>query len=180
MPNRIHIFGASGSGTTTLGAALASELGIPHLDTDAYYWKKTEPPFVEKNAPDERVRRIEQDIGGADDWILSGSLVNWGGSLVRQFTIAVFLYLDPSVRIERLRERESERYGDQIRPGGDMYEKSQAFIAWAKTYETAKAPVRSIDLHEKWMKTLSCPVVRLDSGQPVEALVDEVISLVVV
>ena len=30
----IHITGASGSGTTTLGLALAELLGIRHLDTD--------------------------------------------------------------------------------------------------------------------------------------------------
>jgi len=31
---RVHIVGASGSGTTTLGRALATQLGCPHVDTD--------------------------------------------------------------------------------------------------------------------------------------------------
>jgi hypothetical protein len=35
---RIHILGASGSGTTTLGHALAARLQCPHFDTDAYFW----------------------------------------------------------------------------------------------------------------------------------------------
>jgi predicted kinase len=31
---RLHLLGASGSGTTTLGRALAQRLGCPHFDTD--------------------------------------------------------------------------------------------------------------------------------------------------
>ena len=43
---RVHVFGASGSGTTTLGRALAEALGSVHLDTDAYFWESTDPPFT--------------------------------------------------------------------------------------------------------------------------------------
>ncbi len=35
LPNRIHILGASGSGTTSLAVTLASRYGRRHLDTDA-------------------------------------------------------------------------------------------------------------------------------------------------
>jgi adenylate kinase family enzyme len=36
MIHRIHILEASGSGTTTLGRALAEHLQHPHFDTDDY------------------------------------------------------------------------------------------------------------------------------------------------
>ena len=42
----IHVMGASGSGTTTLGQALAAKLGIRHLDTDHFFWMPTDPPFT--------------------------------------------------------------------------------------------------------------------------------------
>ncbi len=45
MTHRIHIFGAAGSGTSTLGSHLAREIGGCHLDADSYYWHKSEPPF---------------------------------------------------------------------------------------------------------------------------------------
>ena len=46
MPTRrIHIMGASGAGVTTLGRALADTLGLPHHDTDDYYWRPTDPPY---------------------------------------------------------------------------------------------------------------------------------------
>jgi len=36
LAHRIHIFGASGVGATTLGLALAKQLGAKFLDTDTY------------------------------------------------------------------------------------------------------------------------------------------------
>jgi ABC-type dipeptide/oligopeptide/nickel transport system ATPase subunit len=39
---RIHLMGASGTGVTTLGRALADALAIPHHDTDDYFWQ---PPY---------------------------------------------------------------------------------------------------------------------------------------
>jgi hypothetical protein len=46
LPDRIHIFGASGSGVTTLAAATAERFGHHrHLDVDEFFWEPTVPPF---------------------------------------------------------------------------------------------------------------------------------------
>ena len=45
---RIHLFGASGCGATTLGAVLGERLDVPHLEADNYYWVPTDPPFTDK------------------------------------------------------------------------------------------------------------------------------------
>jgi adenylate kinase family enzyme len=37
MLHRVHILGASGSGTTTLGMALSARFGYAQLDTDDFY-----------------------------------------------------------------------------------------------------------------------------------------------
>lgn len=173
MPRRIHIFGASGSGTTTLGEALGLKLNILHLDTDNYYWKPTDPPFREKCEPSDRIQMIENDISGRDSWILSGSICSWGDPLLEHFTVAVFLYLEHSIRMVRLEHREALRYGTRIQSGGDMHHHHLDFMTWAKSYDTASAPIRSFDLHEKWMTRLTCPIVRLDSDQPVNTLIQE-------
>ena len=78
----------------------------------------------------------------------------------------------------RIKTRELERYGDRIQPGGDMRQKHLEFVSWAESYDTALAPIRSIDLHEKWMTTLGCPVIRMDSDRTVDELVREVVSRV--
>ena len=176
-PCGIHIFGASGSGTTSLGAALGARLGIKHLDTDDYYWQLTDPPFMAKHPPEDRIRNIQADTQGLSAWILSGSLCSWGDPLLPRFRLAVFLTLDPGIRMLRLGEREQLRYGDRIKPAGDMYEEHLKFMAWAESYDTAKAPVRSLSLHTQWMKNLSCPIIRLDSVEPMEKLVEKIVRV---
>ena len=41
MKHIIHIYGASGSGTSTLGRALADALGLVLMDSDDYFWQPT-------------------------------------------------------------------------------------------------------------------------------------------
>ena len=43
--NKIHIFGASGSGVSTLGKLLSQAWKIPVFDFDDYYWADSEIPF---------------------------------------------------------------------------------------------------------------------------------------
>ncbi|MBX3705380.1 MAG: hypothetical protein KF911_02015 [Pseudomonadales bacterium] len=176
MAHRVHIFGASGSGTSTLGAHLAQMIGGLHLDTDSYYWHETDPPFTQKRNPAERVSMIERDINGVASWVLSGSICSWGDPLLHHFTLALFLYLDPAIRMARIAERERERYGPRIQPGAEMHEQHLKFMEWAGSYDYAKAPIRSFDLHERWMLELRCPIIRLDSNRPVEELCYEILQ----
>src|SRR5687768_2656108 len=76
MP-RIHILGASGSGTTTLGAAVAGVLSVPHLDTDVFFWLPTDPPFTTRRPLPERLALLRERLSPAGGWVLSGSAVGW-------------------------------------------------------------------------------------------------------
>lgn len=176
MIHHVHIFGASGSGTSTLGRAIASALPGTFLDTDDFYWKPTDPPFVERYSPSSRIEMIEKTINGQQDWVLSDSICSWGDRLLHTFTVAMFLYLDPSLRMNRLLQREQSRYGERILPDGDMYDAHAAFIAWARSYDTALAPTRSLDLHEAWIECLNCSVLRLDARHSVDELKQQVLS----
>lgn len=176
MPYRIHIFGASGSGTTTLGRELARQINGAHLDTDTYYWHKTSPPFTTKREAVERVQLIEQDIADNENWVLSGSICSWGDPLLHRFTLAVFVHLDSATRMQRLAKRERERYGARIDSAGDMHHTHLEFMEWAQSYDTASAPTRSLDLHQSWQKKLSCPVVEVNSEEPCESLATRILA----
>lgn len=116
---RIHVVGASGAGTTTLGRALAVRLACAHLDTDAYFWLPTDPPFREIRDCAERQALLGADLRRHDAWVLSGSLCGWGDVFIPLFDLVVFLSLAPHVRMARLMARERERYGGEaIAPGG--------------------------------------------------------------
>ena len=65
-------------------------------------------------------------------------------------------------RMARLRQRERERYGERILPGGEMYASSQAFLAWAALYDDGGLDIRSRQLHAQWLETLPCSVIRFE------------------
>ena len=172
---RIHLVGASGSGTTTLGRALAQRLACPHFDTDRYFWFPTDPPF-EKIRPDEERHALLGPDLDRDAWVLSGSLCGWGDVYIPRFDLVVFLSVPSEVRLARLHTRERERYGDTIEPGGPRREKYEAFIAWAASYEDGSPVERSRRMHEAWLATLPCPVLRIDGTHDVETRLKTVLS----
>ncbi len=169
MERRIHILGASGSGTTTLGRALAGRLAIPHYDTDDYFWMKTAIPYTEKRPEAERVAMMKADLGRSAEWVLSGSLCDWGGPLVPLFTLVVFLWIPAELRLSRLKQREIARYGTAaLSPGGWFHQNHLEFMAYAASYDDGGVDIRSRKLHEQWLAGLSCQVLRLETPLTIE------------
>lgn len=172
---RIHVTGASGAGVSTLGARLAERLFVRWLDTDDIYWLPTDPPFTAKRSIPDRIALMRARCGTAG-WVVSGSLDGWGDPIVADADLVVFVDTPADLRLDRLRRRESERFGARIAPGGDMHEDHEAFIVWAAGYDAGGIEGRNRPRHERWLAGLSMPVVRVDGSRPVEHLVDAVLS----
>ena len=171
MKRVIHIFGASGSGTSTLGAALAKDMGLVHMDTDDYYWLPTDPKYTAKRPVDERLHLMNADIDAADRGVvISGSLTGWGDPLIPCFTCVIRVDTPTAVRIERLKAREYAHFGDRIREGGDMHQAHLEFLDWAAQYDTGDVTMRSKACHDAWMKALPCPVILAPGDMPLEKL----------
>jgi adenylate kinase family enzyme len=159
---RVHVFGASGSGTTSLGGALAQALHCPQFDADAYFWRPTDPPFTDPYPPALRATLLRAALADRPSWVLSGSICGWGDEFRDAFTLAVFIWIPPALRMQRLRERERRLFGTRIAPGGDMYARHGEFLDWASRYDGAGPEMRSRALHEAWLAKLRCPLLRID------------------
>ncbi|GLQ57171.1 adenylate kinase [Devosia nitrariae] len=173
---RIHVLGASGAGTSTLGAAVADALAVPHLDTDNFYWLPTDPPFTSPRPREERISMLMDRIAFETGWVLSGSAIGWAQPLEPLYDLVAYVWLDPSIRMARLREREQKRYGQRIARGGDLEGAHAEFLAWAARYDTAGLEQRSRAAHEAWLAKQEAPVIRLDASRPVNDLVIEVLA----
>lgn len=173
MKKCIHIFGASGAGTSTLGQAISDKYGHKWLDTDNYFWCPTDPPFTVKRECNERIRLLLSDIEQNDTCVISGSLCDWGDVFIPKFDLCIWIKTSTAVRIERLKNREYARFGKRILPGGDMYADHMDFIEWAKTYDTADSNQRSFAMHNEWKDNLTCPLLVLDGTKSVETLMQE-------
>jgi adenylate kinase family enzyme len=167
--------GASGSGVTTLGRAVANALALPCHDSDDYFWLPTTPPYRIQRERADRLRLMEEVFLPRADWVLSGSLEGWGDPLIAKFDLVVFLRTPREIRLARLRAREAAHFGaDNVAPGGWRYEETEAFVEWASHYEDGDREGRTLDKHLDWLDKLPCPVLRLDGSRLLPELVGEV------
>jgi adenylate kinase family enzyme len=167
MPTRVLITGASGSGTTTFGRALALHWGCSFYDTDDYYWLPTDPPFRRKQDRATRAARLLQALRDAPTTVLAGSILNWGLELEDSLSLIVFLTVPAQIRVARLREREMQRFGRA----------DPAFLAWATQYDEGTVEGRSLSRHEAWLTKRSCPVLRIDGDTSPECRLARVLGV---
>jgi len=155
---KILITGASGSGTTTLGKTLASRLNYAFFDADDYYWLPTEPLYTKKRDHDSRLQMLLGELNKNSACIVSGSIMNWGAELENAFDVIVFLYLETSIRVKRLRAREESEFGHAC----------PEFLKWAAEYDTGPASGRSLAKHMLWLTARRCKVIELSGDLSVE------------
>jgi len=164
MKRGIIVFGAPGSGTSTIGRTLADKLKFSHIETDDISGVTIDsPPFRISRTLDERIALLHETIAHCGNFVISGSMWDWGETFIPLFDLAIFVTTTTNIRIKRIEKREYERHGERIHTGGDMYDRHQGFVDWAKSYDTDN-PDRSLKLHEDWIRTLPCPVLRIDGS----------------
>jgi len=166
--NIIHITGASGAGTTTLGRAISETFGHTHLDSDDFFWEPTTPRFLVKREKETRAQLLLEAIeksGGR--CVISGSLTGWGDIFIPEFELVVYVKTPTALRLERLSARELAEFGDSILPGGEREQEFKEFLDWAAKYDTGGLDIRSAALHAEWLQQLTCPVVGVNGALPV-------------
>ena len=173
---RLHVLGGSGSGTTTLGQALARHWGCRHADVDDFFWLPTTPPYQTIRPAEDRLSLLKDALSARESWVLSGSLCGWGDPLIPLFTHVVFLSLPKALRMARLLARERNRFGHVIEPGGSMRDVHEAFLRWAEGYDDGNLTTRSRRRHEAWLEVIPCPVLRLDGDLSTDDRLNRVID----
>lgn len=174
---KIHFLGAACSGATSLGLRAAQAFGLPHVDTDDFFWQPTDPPYTRKRPVSDRLVRMRAAMG-TGGWVVSGALDGWGDDLIRDVDLIVFLTAPTALRLARLKAREKRRFGDRIGPGGDMERLHASFLVWASQYDDAGFAGRSRMRHETWLESQPAPVLRLESTRSVEEMLEKVLIAV--
>lgn len=176
---KIHIFGASGSGVTTTGEALAEKLNVTYFDSDAYFWESTEPPFTIRRDPDERNSKIKSELDNLDNWILGGSIFQWGENIFPDFDLVIYLWIPSEIRIERLKKREFERYGNIIHTDPERIKQYENFMIWASDYDANTGIAsRNFEAHQNWLERIKFPVLKISGDltltQRIELILEKI------
>lgn len=160
MGNKVLLCGGNGAGKTTLGRALGALPGYVFRDTEDYYFPQKEAGYAygEARTKDEAAALLLRDLEAYEDFIFASVMGDFGEEVLSRFTHAVFVYVPKGVRLERVRERSYQKFGDRMRPGGDLFEKEQGFFQMVEA-----RPPRQV---EDWLETLSLPVLQVDGTCP--------------
>lgn len=165
---KIHLLGPSCSGTSTLGKLIAEKYEIPWYDSDDIFWIKTDPPFTQKKALQERIKTLQKIFKNNHSLVLSGSVLQWGDSIKESLDVVIYKYVEQDMRMNRLLARERQRYGDRINPGNDMHQIHTEFVEWAKKYELGEMEIRSKKSELAWIKNITCKIIMLEGNRPPE------------
>jgi len=153
-PQGIIVFGANGSGKTTLGRELARILKFKHMDIEDYCFEKSEIPYTKLRSREEFLELMLVDIKKYHSFVISTVIGDLGDEIPDFYQLAVYLSAPFELRMERVKRRSYEQYGERVLQGGDMYEQELKFFDFV-----ASRPLSTIDC---WAETLTCPVIRVD------------------
>lgn len=173
---KILIFGGSGTGKTTLGMEISKRTSFVHLDSDTYYWRESEIPFTEKVPLAERNKNITIDFEKYENVVISGSMLTWGAEWKTAFDLAIFIYLDKNERMQRLKKRELERYGEKLLNNEKIQQHSREFLEWANQYENPNFDGRTLQVHKQWIDLLDCKVLEIDGSAGLDKKMERILA----
>lgn len=170
MGTGIIICGLNGAGKSTIGKALAQELGFHFIDNEDLYFPKTDPHYT--YASPRTRKEVEQlllsEIKAHQDFVFVSVKGDYGEIIYPFFQYAVLLEVPREIRLQRVKERSFQKFGSRMLDGGDLYEQEENFFELVKS--------RAENTVEEWIRSLSCPVIRLDGTKPMEENVKFIIE----
>lgn len=170
MKQGIIVCGMNGAGKSTLGRALAQKLGYRFIDIEDMYFPKTDPNYLYSAPRTEKEveARLMEEILGCKAFVLAAVKGNYGERIAGSFDLAVYVDVPKDVRMERIKKRSYDKFGERVMPGGDLYGRERRFFEMCEN--------RDEHIAENWVKTLNCPVIRVDGLRMVEENVDFIIK----
>ncbi len=173
MCNRIIICGGNGAGKSTLGKALAKELAWEFKDIEEYYFPAGDADYnYEKARTREEVANLLlRDLKKYNDLIVASVKGNYGKEVESMFTCAVLISVSKDTRLQRVRSRSYQKFGDRMLKDGDLYEKEKRFFDMVEK--------RSEKDVIEWLNSVDVPIIRVDGNQPIERNVQIIKALLI-
>ena len=89
---------------------------------------------------------------------------DYGDKLLSSLDHIILIDVPKQIRSRRVRSRSFSKFGNRILPGGDLFEREEAWFSLTDS--------RSEDYTTKWLETVNCPVIRVDGTLPVQQNID--------
>lgn len=162
MGTGIIMCGLNGTGKSTLGKALAEKLRFHFIDNEDLYFPKTDPAYIyaAPRTREEVEKLLLHEIKFHENFVFASVKGDYGERICHFFQYAILLDVPRDIRIERVKNRSFQKFGSRMLPGGDLHEQEERFFDLVKS--------RAENTAEEWVRSLNCPVIRIDGTKPIE------------
>ena len=170
MGTGILICGMNGSGKSTLGKALAERINFRFIDNENLYFQRStaNQPYGNGRTKEEVIALLMEEVREYPDFVFVAVKGDYGQEILPLYNYIVMVEVSRDIRLERVRNRSYMKFGERMLPGGDLYEKEEQ---WFKLVES-----RPENYAEEWLKSMDCPVIRVDGTKPVEGNIDYILG----
>lgn len=168
----IQICGLNGCGKSTLGRALAKEIGFYFIDNENLFFSRTDinEPYKNPKSHEEVERLLMYEVYEHGNFIFAAVKGDYGKEIISMYDYVIMIEVPKEIRSQRIRNRSFEKFGNRMLVGGDLYKQEENFFEMAES--------RQDDYIENWLKTLKCPIIRVDGTKPIEENVELIIKLI--
>lgn len=169
MEERVILCGGNGAGKSTLGRYLARALDWPFFDIETYYFPDIggDYPYRTARTQEEVEALLLADLRANPRCLLAATKGAYGPEVEGLLTCAVLLDVPKEARLERVRQRSYQKFGERMRPGGDLHDREEQFFRMVEG--------RSQGDVEAWLEGTGLPVLRLDAAQETARLAEAVV-----
>ena len=170
MQNGIMVCGLNGSGKSTLGRALAERLGYHFIDNEDLFFARSasNEPYANPRTRADAEALLAEEVEKHDNFVFAAVKGDYGDAVLPLYRAAILIEVPKDIRSQRIRQRSYLKFGERMKPGGDLYESEEAFFRFAEA--------RDEDYVLRWVQTLSCPVIRVDGTKPIEENIATIIQ----
>ena len=162
MGTGIIICGLNGAGKSTLGKALAEKLNFYFIDNETLYFPAADSPYVYACARtrEEAEKLLLEEIALHENFVFASVKGDYGEFICSFFQYAVLIDVPKNIRLERVKNRSYQKFGNRMLPGGDLYEQEENFFHLVR--------FRTENFVENWLQSLTCPIIRVDGTKSIE------------
>ena len=170
MGTGIIICGLNGAGKSTLGKALAEKLEFYFIDNEDLYFPKTDPNYIYASpcTREEAVKLFFSEIKEHENFVFASVKGDYGEAIYPFLQYAVLIDVPKDIRLQRVKNRSFQKFGNRMLPGGDLHRQEEDFFAFVKS--------RAENTVEQWVQSLHCPVIHVDGTKPIEENINLIIE----
>ena len=168
----IQICGLNGSGKSTLGKALAERIGFHFIDNEYLFFagRQVNEPYTNPRSQEEAERFLMNEVSEYPNFIFAAVKGDYGNEIIPMYNYVIVIDVPKEIRSRRVRNRSFQKFGERMLSGGDLYEQEEAFIKMAES--------RKDEYVESWLRSLKCPVIRVDGTKSIDENVEHIVKAI--